>query len=239
MPITSLSIQQQLQAVSAGFRAYPQMTGITKDAIFIDQFNRTTLNPTNAYELYATVADNSGTVTINNETRVRMTTGTTIGNHAVIRTDELVLNRTSFSPDSKSALTFRFFPALVQTADTEFFCGITNATVDLITLPDENDIHMGLQLNRSASANWFFTSANGTTQVTADTGITATTGTVTLTIRLTGIDAATMTILLGNESAETTITAFNSSSVNIQAITQTEGAAAKSADLNEWSVQAA
>jgi len=238
MGLYTIGLQQQQQSSSAGLRGYPQITGITINSIFSDSFNRSSLNPTNAYELYSTVADNSGTVTMFSENQVKMLTGTTIGNHAVIRTDELSFELGGISPDTKSGMTFTILVQLEQTADTEFYAGIVDIGTDLLTLPASGQRHMGIRLDRSASANWFFTHANGTDLVTADTAIAASTTTGTLVIEWRGTNDATMTFTVGTSSATETVTAYGTAISNFTALTQTEGAAAKGGRISGWSVEA-
>ena len=136
MPTFTTSLQRQNEAASAGIRAYPQLSGITNNAGFIDQFNRTTINPTGGYEIYVTAANNSGTVALSNGTSVLFTTGTTATNHARLSTDELIFERTGAGPDNdrkelQIAMTFR---TQASVADLEIFIKDTYMWIRLLLI---------------------------------------------------------------------------------------------------------
>lgn len=177
MPIISLSIQQQLQAVSSGIKVYPDLSGITKDGIFIDQFNRVTLNPTGAYQIYGTAVINSGAVAMSDSNLVNMSTGTTISSTVRFFGDELSLERLGLVPDLKTVVEINiWFNSATTQTNKEFFIGVTEQNVTLAGVPTTQR-HAGVIVNTASSNNLILSSGNGSAQSTSDTG-TAIDGTV-------------------------------------------------------------
>lgn len=244
MVLISLGISQQRQAVSAGSRAFPQLTGLTNDSTFIDQFNRTSINPTNAYEMYKLVASGTGSASINNEANLQLTTGTTATDHSTIRTDEFSLERNGLYPDDdRTRIIVTLIGRMSTITSAEGFMGMIGPSQDFTALPT-TERHLGIFFNASAGSNWILSSADGTTQVTTDTGIAAAAATtVTVRITQTGINDAIIEFFngqiqdIGTANATQTVTAYGISVSNMMAQAITETTVAKSLVLNQWSVQ--
>ncbi len=238
MPLVVTSIQQQLQATSAGILTYPQLGIVKKDGIIYDTFDRSTLNPTNAVAVYTT---NGATINTSGA-RLNLITGTTIGNEASAIFTELHMARKNLFVDGKQALSVDIIFNLNETTDTEgmmVLLGTAAAQTALVTTA----IHMGIFWDKSADDNFILTSADGTTQSTTDTGIALTTDIVRLRITWTSTNGATLEFFTGsnvdNVEATHTVTALGITDEQGALIqhffVQTEAGAAKTLLIQEWS----
>jgi len=244
MPLITIGLLQQQQAASAGYSIFPDLKGITKGAIYGDEFNRATLNPTNSIPIYTTDASNSGTAAMISKSLLRLTTDVNLNDHSKVTTQELAIRRVGVTPDTKIAMDFNFFVRSGNNiTSAEYFFGVIGQGDTTDTLPG-TAAHLGVQYNDSASNNWFLTSADGTDQTTTDTGLAVAVAPqeVRLNILWTGDNSATLRLFDGdifdNEVASQTVTAFGEGQVILKAIVITETTAAKRVDFSQWNVQA-
>lgn len=186
---------------------YPNYPFLAKNVIIGDMFNRNTLNPTNAIALY-TVSGSSVTITAELN-RVSLVTGAVAGDDATCRTSGLTFVRPSFIRDnSYSSLDIWIIWTSTNTLQ-ECFIGLLQSNADLTTLPTTAR-HVGIYHDMSVANDWLFTSANGTTQVTATTATVIGTGPQALRIQWTGINTVTLTFYsISNIGVFTQITTAN------------------------------
>lgn len=192
------SITRQEQASSGGVVAYPQVSGIKQFSKFMDDFNRENVNVSGMAVLYTASSDN-GSNTIFAGSQLLMSTGTTIGGANSIRTNSFGITRQASTIDARSSIKFTgvFQVSALPLASFVFF-GLLNSQSALSALPTTVR-NLGVFLDKASSDNWFTTSANGSTQVTEDTGIDHTSSAIiTMEIEISGDNAATIKIWIGS-----------------------------------------
>jgi len=244
MPLVSISIQKQLQAAATSIRLFPQTPNIINKWRFGDQFNRETLNPTNAVAIYTTAATNSGTATITSVAEeLSLTTDTATSDDVHVRTSESAFERVPIDLiyDDRSSIVLDITFNVNATTSTEGFIGFLRG-VSAITAIPTTARHVGLNWDRSASANYFFTSANGTDQVTTDTGFVIKNTNARIRAIWTGNDTATIEYYVDDNSqspdASESVTALGMENNNYELclFIQTETTAARSLRVKEWQV---
>jgi len=247
MGLFSLGIQQQLQASSAGVQSYPRLSATIPNTIVADLFDRETLLPTGGYTMYTVASnDSNGTAVINLDRQLRLTTDSSaIGDDVDVRVSGVTMVRAADRgipfDESKHQIDLRIKFDMVTTADTECFVGVTNDSAAIAALPTTQP-SFGAFLDRSASANYFLTSGDATTQTTTDTGVAASSTPVILRALWVGDDDATLTLLTGTNldviSATQTVTALNAQqNLQMHFFIQTEAAALKNMDIRSWSFE--
>lgn len=212
---------------------------------YFDDFMRTTLNPTNAIAMYTLTTDTTGTAAIGStRDRVTLTTAALTGNDVGIVTSGLTFNRrpadynaTYSAIDVRSRLEMDMIFNIGTNTSTESFIGMNSTSATALAGLPTTQTHFGIQVDHSASANWFFTSSDGTTQVTADSAVATTTGLWRLNLLWNGLNSVTMTLFdTTNASVATnSVTALGSStSYILQYFVQTETTAARTLVGRGW-----
>jgi len=221
----------------------PETLSLKKDVLIGDRFNRASLTPTDSTLVYATGA---GTVLVSGGLQLFLQTGATIGDDADIRTSELLFY--PFGPllakDNWNTLTLDIVFFLAQTTEFEFFIGLVGNAA-LTALPT-TAIHAGILGNVSAGANYTFTSGDGTTQDTSDSGVAMQATTVSrIRITWTGLNTGRIeffsTALLGDvfpttleATYEFTAMVTDDLPLALQFFVSTEAAAAKAFAIRSW-----
>lgn len=241
MPLFTTSIQNQEQAASAGAIYFPTPPDLAQFKTYGDEFNRETLVPTDAYLLYTTAATGTGTAAMSLARRVRLTTSAVAGDDVDVRTSGFSFCRVAKFTDKRSIMEFNIIFALVQTADTEVFIGLDDDGGAITALPTTG-IHLGIQYDASASANWFTTSSGGS-QTTEDTSTATSTALVRLRIIINGNNSATMELYTGTGFTTLAYTdtvtslAGDAQQLVLHFFVQTEAIATPSLDVYEWTVK--
>lgn len=180
MPLVNIGLLQQQEAAASSNAVYPIMPNPNILWTFRDTFERETLNPTNAYNLYDVNAVGSGTVTIVNNRTLRLLTEATIGSEVSVRASGtgFGLGRSGISPNG---IEVQMNIAPFSTTDVELFFGIVVLVSAMTGLPTTVR-HLGVFVNQSASNNYILSSGNGSAQSTTDSGVALSTTNVTLKI---------------------------------------------------------
>lgn len=249
MPSLTTTLQQQNQAASSGVKSFPTVGQMQKDGVFRDDFNRTSLIPTGGYELYTTGGTGTETISINQHRRMSLVTSGSIGDNASVFTSGLTFSRATWLIDGRTNLEANiiFGPSTAIT-DLEMFTGLLNSASVQTGLPTTLH-HMGVLLDQSNSDNYFLTTANGSTQVTQDTGVAVSSlGKVRLQILWNNLEGGTINLFNGanldNLASSLAVTAYDNGNNNkdfanpIHFFIETEGAAAKTMLVDEYSVRA-
>jgi len=243
MPLITIGIQKQLLASSSGVNQYPNLTQLKVNTEIGDDFNRETLTPSDFPLLYATAITNSAAITLVNAQSLQMTSGGTINSQSTVRTSQLNLQRTPPATggtgsdvfDTRSSLEFVSIFKVSATTTMEAFVGLLDSEAALTGLPTTAS-HLGLQLNTASSANYFFTSADGSTQTTVDTGVSSTDN-VILVIKWTGDNSASMELfnISGVSQFSTAVTALGTvTSMELHFFTENLASAGKTLTVDEW-----
>lgn len=245
-PLVTTSLQEQQQAASSGVSSLPQIGQIKKFTVIVDEFSRNTVNPTNAVDFYTTSSnDGNGTSAIDGRLMTLTTDGSAIGDDVNVRIREITLHRASQSAfiDSRNTIKIEIIFNTNSTG-SEGFIGVINSPGALTALPTTVR-HMGIEWDDSASANYLITSADGTTQVTTDTGIAAPVAAVRrILITWTGIDTAIIEFFSSSENGTPTATQTVTSLSMLNRVfvmhffVQTESTATKTLVINEWKLNA-
>lgn len=251
MPLFSISTANQQQGSQAGAYSYPQLGQVKKDTKIFDEFDRESLNPTNAYVFYTVAVTGTGTGAIAAGGLLSLQSSAVIGDDVSVRTSGLQFSRISTDPsnfEARSRCKFDFYFNNVVATDTEGFIGIIRSTSALTALPTTVR-HLGVYWDTSAGANYMLTSANGTTQVTTDTGIavgTTPTNPNRLEIVWNGLDSATINFYTGTSGSSystlvktQTVTAFGAGVAatfenTIHFFVQSEAIATTRLDIQNW-----
>jgi len=251
--ITSISPTQQ-QAIAADAEIfYPKFPTPKQGGIIGDHFDRNSVNPTDAIDLYTIDGAGSEVVGIDSQRRLSMATGGTIGNDASVRTN-ISFNRIIPLVDTRSSIEIDVIFSLAEDTTTEGFIGLHTGDAALTALPTTAR-HAGIFWDVSAdSQDMFFTSGNGTSQVTSsgmtDLLSTADSRLVRLNLIWNGDDNITMEAFRGSTTdptdftanvfnSDTTVTSFLAGSSSLTAtqlhfFVQTEASAAKTLFIDEW-----
>lgn len=98
MPLFSINLKGQEQAKAASLNSYPQVTGLTKNLTFVDNFEREALTPTGFPTIYTESAVNDGSTAITTTGKLNLSTGTTASSKINIRTSGLKMKRSLTNP---------------------------------------------------------------------------------------------------------------------------------------------
>lgn len=254
MGLYTVGLQKQQTSASSGVKTYPNLGQAHKDVIIKDEFLREALNPTNAVVLYTVTSnDSNGTAAIQSGNLLRITTdNSAIGDDIDVRTSGFTLPRTALDTniDSRSQLKLTIVVKIAgSTVGQECFFGIINSQAALSALPT-TAAHLGFEFNDSDDSTWQFTSANGSSQVSADTTSTYTASTFyKMEIIWTGNDSAVLNMFSGGTDLSsgftldgtTTVTSLQAGSLQfgmeLHFFMQAEGTAAELIDIREWSLE--
>ena len=204
------------------------------------------MNPTNAYQVYTLASnDGNGTATIAGSRNLSIDCDSSaIGDDADVRTTGLAFERdaTNDNIDNRTSLQFDIVFRTDATSDTEGFVGLMLGTDAVLSALPTTAKHFGVFWDRSVSANYFLTSADGTSQTTTDTGVAIVAALRSLRIVWSGDNDAVLTLRSADGTtlnSTQTVTALGASIVaTIHFFIQTEAAAAKAVVINEWSAKA-
>lgn len=223
MPIFTQPISQQNTGYSAGVHPYPSISQLAQYTVNSDSFKRETLNPTNGYQYYTTLAASSGTVTIAGTADYASAVTTNISNDYVgFRMSGMSFGRQDPTLSPRSILSTDI--VFINTAtNVQLFCGLVQTTSGLTALPTTVR-HMGIYGDTSVDANYHFTSANGTTQVKPSTGSALNGATWSrLNILWNGLDSATLTfytegsnITQWTQVAQTTVSSIANGGADVE-----------------------
>ena len=245
MPLVNVSIQKQEQAGASSTRTHPLSGAIANNWFFSDQFNRTTLNPSDVLALYATTVAGTGTIVIAGANSLQIQTGTTINSNTQIRLSEMAFQRQALGLENRGTVIYEStFQNNATVAGVEMFVGLViQSSANLTALPTSAARHLGIQLDASVSGNFFWTTANGTDEVNTDTGILANTARRRLRISWTGDDSAIMEVfdgtLLDNLVDSITVTDIDMSDTRVFTpvwFMENEAAANKDLRIQWWAV---
>lgn len=244
MPLFTIPIQQQEQAAASSTFAYPQPSNQAKDWSFIDEISRENLAQSGAIVLYTTNLTGGGSAAMVSNSRIRLTTGATIGDDVDIRLADNSIFRTTTWPEFDLRTIYEvdiIFRTTGTITDMEAFMGLIIGTTDAITAMPGTTVHLGIQIDRSASANWFLTSADGGTQTTTDTGVTIASATnYRVNLVQSGTNDAVLRFYDGTNldtlQSTQTVTAIGTGHMKSHFFLQTEAGVIKSIDLSEWKV---
>ena len=171
MPVFTTPVSSQNTATSGGVSGYPQIGSIKQFTVISDEFNRPTLNPTNLMPFY-TLANGAGTGTAaiaSALNQVQVTTTNTTNDNSTLRTSGIGFARASHFIDNRTSLVLDIVFSLGSATSEKVFVGFINSDTPISALPT-TAIHMGIYLDTSVSNNLILSSANGSAQVTTDTG---------------------------------------------------------------------
>lgn len=252
MPVFTTPISQQNQGSAAGVIGYPSVGSVKQFIVLSDEFNRETMNPTNAIALY-TQANNQGTgaATVVNLAQLQIATTGLANDDNTVRTSGLAFTRTS-DLDNRTNLTFSSTFAVSAATSIAFFVGLVQQGTALTGLPTTVR-HLGCYVDTSVSNNIKLSSANGTTQVTTDTTLAVSSSVAyKLTIVWNGDDSATITLYSFTVSSQTitytlistqTVSSFCNGSAffvgnEIHFYCKTLTGSTRSISIREWNMQA-
>lgn len=224
--------------------AYPAVAGLAKGQIFIDQFNRTTLNQTGVPSLYTTSVVGAGSVSIVGKGRLDLVTEAVALSEARCDLSEYTSSRVALFVDSSTIIEYDFIVRPNSAvANMDLFVGLVLQSLSLTVLPVAANIHMGVRMDASASGNYFFTESDGVTLTTTDTTVAAVNGTsVRLNLIWSGTNTATLTLFTGatltTSSSTKAITALGSVATFMPVFfVEPDAIAAKTLTIPEWGVQ--
>ncbi len=153
-------------------------TQLVNRSAWNETFSRELLNPANAIPIYTVTLGGTGggSGVITQMFRLLLTTDSTASGDDVDVRSIIALKR-SYSDDGIQPFTTTvtmdvMFNLGGTVTNTEGFIGLTGSAAALSALPTTVR-SLGIFWDLSANANFFLTSANGTTQVTTDTTIAA------------------------------------------------------------------
>ena len=182
-------------------KEYPEFPTYQSGYTWRETFHRTTLTPTDWPILWNTAVVATGTVTLDTNEAIRVGAATNLTSDVAdawmtnisLRLETISINR-AFSPKlpSKYKVTMQF--QTNSAANVKAFIGIINNFTGIGALPTTVR-HCGIQIDTTASANWFTTSANGTSQVTEDTAVAGSTALLYAVITVNGTDSATIELV--------------------------------------------
>jgi len=250
MPITSLSIQQQLQAVQSGVWKYPRIAQVAKDAILSDEFQREDITPTNAFTLYTSASnDGNATISLVNGLLRLITDNSASGDDATTRSSGLAFSRVgrAVQLDARSQLEVDIIFQPKTTTNTEGFIGLLRSGSALTALPTTAR-HLGLFWNRGTANDLLLTSGNNSAQATTSTGEAITDQAYRLNIIWNGDNSATLNLFdestINNELFDNLIAtqdvtsladgAASTLEMELHFFVQTESTAAITLDVHEW-----
>ena len=219
-----------------GMRTYPEMPVRQIGGRWTDHFDRSTIQEAGMPTIYQSSGTIGFTTGSPRGSSFRLTTGAVIGNDANNGTFALGIYRTE---NGISSVTATITALLGQTLDTEMFVGLFDRTTiqvgGIAALPT-TERHAGFILDRSVSANWRRSTADGTTQ--------------SVTTSSTAADTASHDFIItwtsGNVNFDVDTTDIGSNTANLPADTdalgflvfiQTEAAAAKTIDVDRVILQ--
>lgn len=251
MPVFTNPISNQNTSYSAGVHSFPQIAQCQQYAVLIDEFQRESLQPTNAYLQYTTGGVGTPTFTLAAKNLTLTTTGTSNDN-ACVRTSGVSISRISRWNllDTRSQVQMDIIFSINTTTSVQFFVGLVAATATLTTLPTTAR-HLGVYVDTSVNNIMQLSSSNGTSQVKTSTGkdITALSGNTAFRLNIvwTGNDAAVITLYQETSAGSydfstsiktVTVTAFYAGATIINPelffFLQTLTTAAATYDINAW-----
>jgi len=219
---------------------YPHLPNIRKGWSWMDEFMREALLPANGYTFYTVAVNGAGTGVVNVGRQLLMTTAATATNDVDVRVSGVTIQRTPddlTTQDQRTTVTMLVRFIVGTATSVEGFIGLEDLQAQLSAIPTTVR-HLGLFWNISADANFFFTSANGTDQVTADTGVAVAAAAFTLRIIWTGNDAATIELLDSNQAVlateVVTAIAMAGETMTPHFFVETETSAARTLTVNGW-----
>ena len=252
MPIFTTSLENQTQSSASGVIGYPSIGSIKQFIQISDEFNREVVNPTNAIAMYTNTGVGTPTFTITNNNIYTISTTAVLNDDASSRVSGTAFPRIGLSVDSRSSLELDIIFTLSQTATTKAFFGLILQNTALTGLPTTAR-HLGCYYDTGVSNNIFLSSANGTTQVTTDVGVAATTNRYKLNIVWNGDDSAVISLysVSGIGQSTTFPTLLSSQTVTSIAATANffggytlhfyvqslQALTAKSITLDEWRIK--
>ena len=214
--------------------SYPEVAGLSKGIIWVDAFNRTTLNPTGAIAIYATSTDSTGTVAIMNQQLLRVLTAALAGDQSMANVTELVFERTQ-ELDLRNEIELDIiFQMNTNVTSGEIFIGLMDSQVTLTAIPTTQN-YMGLLIDKSVAATMKLVGGDGVAQTETDTGVTLAASTkYTLNIIWDGLNSATLNLYSGSDHTTLLATAAVTALGSIKHLIQTfyaNGEAVAAVDL--------
>ena len=240
MPLISIGLLQQQQAAISSTHSQPTLPNIHQNWSFIDEFERDSLTPTDAYELYTVSANGAGTGTIQVSDRLRLLTGANIGDDVSVRCSGAVFRRVARDAaiDPRTTMIFNIIFAVGTATSNEMFIGIVNDVTALTALPTTIG-HMGMFVDQSAEANFRLSSGNGTTQIDTDSTEAVDTDTHRLQITWNGLNSGLIEYFSALDDvsplASVTVTSLGVNRAAIHFFEQTEAAATRDLLVFDWS----
>lgn len=222
---------------TAGIIWYPELAKLKVGTIWGDHFNRTSLSPTGFPTTWAESDAGAGTGNIistagavYNLHGIALTTDTTATDFVQVNSSELVMKP---GIESITTITAEIVMTIDQTTDTEIFIGLANT---LFSAMPTTKRHMGFIFNRSVSANWRTSNADGTTQ-TVNTSSTAV-DTSEHTLKIIWTDSTIDFQLDGTALNAQSTTNVPTEGLNVAFLILTEGAAAKTFRVDSVTIEA-
>jgi len=249
LPLFTTSIQNQQTSSSSGRYSYPQIGQPKKDSVIYDEFVRTALNPTGAITLYTV----SGTGTPTNAMQfpgVDFATSAVINDTCSARTTGLTMSRVpwdTYSGDKRSNLIINFVFYFSNVADVQSFIGLHLGLGNAMTaLPTSSNYSIGLKLDTTVNGRIYFSTSDGSTLVSTDTGVTADGSLYRLEINMNGNTTATLSLYTGTalSNVNTLLYTFNATNIlndgvsyDLQFFTKTLALAIKGLLVYGWQVE--
>lgn len=223
------------------FRSFPLLPSVSSGNTWQDNFNRTTLNPTNSYPIYTSAVSTTGTVALSLGLCV-LTTAASANEYAKITSSELFFEPFGYSPDTRNTINFDFiFQTTADITGLEFFVGLIIPTDTANVIPTTAR-HLGIYLDQSAGNNLILSSGDASTQATTDTGTAIAASTIyRIRISYTGSNSAVIQFFTGVSTdgigtliATHTVTAIGAGVMMKKALVMAEGADAEVLNLVGW-----
>jgi len=222
--------------------AWPQAPFAAKGVKWVDEGCREAVLPTGGYTVYTAAGD--GSLTMSNSRGFVIASGATSGNDEDLRTSGFAFTRGARSAfvNDYNRVELNFVFGTPQFTNMEGFLGIITGVTDAITVLPTTATHMGIYWDDSADANYMLTSANGTDQVTTDTGTAF--GNADRRLRITWTGAQTGLIewystLTGALVASQSVAALQSDSISFKmhCFSRAEENVTKTVALRSWSIE--
>lgn len=247
MPLVNIALKEQITAASAGKRTYPELGQVVRGTILSDNFDRETLNPTNAIALYTVATVGTGTGDLANNAALTLLTSGAAADNVSVRTSGIQFSRVSQFVDDRSQIELDIvFVWIGAVTSIQTFLGFLLSGA-AIAAPPTTVRHMGFYVDTAAQATVILSSSNGTTQNTSNTNFTPVAGTVyRLNILFGGDNAATITFYSGTNlntsEGSLAVTALGGATPNVSSYSlhffhETLAIATREIRINEWSVK--
>lgn len=217
MPVFTNPISSQNTASQGGVSGYPKQGQCTAGSVIIDEFNRTSVNPTGIPSLYTLTNGSTGSISIYLGSQLELATAATQNDTEDCSMTGLgMIQQSNYVDPTRSTVTLDIIFVVAANAANSIG-SLSFDTSSPITSPSTTATHMGIRW--TAGGNFLLSSGNGSSEVTTDSGNAVDAGAYRLNVVWNGNNSAIINLYSSTNSYTSliksqTVTSLNFSSGN-------------------------